>query len=638
VAADFSKLTDEQVALVASGKARAADFAPKSEKDFSQLSDDQVASIAEGKSKYEDFISPKTGKPMPSIGKTIGANLEDVAALGGRAGVAGVGGAIGQTIYDVGKAERPGSLSEAIETMKRIGGNAKQAFFDTRDESRQELKDISDARPGLALGTKIAGTVATAPLMAARGLQGLIGAGKVGTMYGAGDALSNADSATDAVERIATGTGTGMLLHGGGTALTKGVQSAASTKVGQKVIEGVKSAGSKLAALPGQAALKTAAALTGFSEQEIKTYAQQTSKVNEIIQKSGGKISEAADRMREKLQTSIRGKRQELSGKIGSALEQSSAERNIDVNSIIKGLEASKDKINTTYGADQIKEIDDMIAMIQKENPNGLASIKSLHELKEFLQDSAKSSYAKGGQIFSRGRDAARGAKTGAAEAKRIFDKVAPEGAVHANQQLFRLHRMEDSLNKNLIAPGKSESALLAAGRGENQRAEIQLEGLGKMVGSDALGDAQKLAAAKSFGNIPLFPKDATGKAVGRMAAGAGIGYAADGTEGAAIGTALTSPLALKIILNGANVLRGAGAASAGTVSNIAEGVRKQLMSNKTVAEALTKIPSAEAQRAYIIQLMQRETNSMEKVRAAAKGEEPIAENAMERRMRTSAK
>ena len=110
---DFSKLSDEQLEQIASGKASASAFqAPtKSGPDMSWLNDDELEQVAAGQAKVQDFISSKTGKRMPSVGQTLKANLEDSVLFGGRAGVAGVGEAIGQAIYDTQNEGLPSSLS-----------------------------------------------------------------------------------------------------------------------------------------------------------------------------------------------------------------------------------------------------------------------------------------------------------------------------------------------------------------------------------------------------------------------------------------------------------------------------------------------------------------------------------------------
>jgi len=75
-----------------------------------------------------------------------------------------------------------------------------------------------------------------------------------------------------------------------------------------------------------------------------------------------------------------------------------------------------------------------------------------------------------------------------------------------------------------------------------------QLERLSRVSGVPMAQKAEDLATARTFANPDLLPMDTTGKSPGRLAAGAAVGLLASGGTpmGAAIGSALTSPFALK--------------------------------------------------------------------------------------------
>lgn len=172
-----------------------------------------------------------------------------------------------------------------------------------------------------------------------------------------------------------------------------------------------------------------------------------------------------------------------------------------------------------------------------------------LNRIKQMLQDVAEKSYASPGEIFSYAGPAAHAAKSGAAEARGLLSKEFPAIA-KANEKLSRLHEWEDLHNANLIAAGKPEAALLSAGTGGNPRNVKALRELGELVDMDMLGEAQKLAAMRTFGSPKLMPADLTGKSMARLTVGGGLGYLMGDETGAAAGLALTSPMALRGLID----------------------------------------------------------------------------------------
>jgi hypothetical protein len=131
---------------------------------------------------------------------------------------------------------------------------------------------------------------------------------------------------------------------------------------------------------------------------------------------------------------------------------------------------------------------------------------------------------------------------------------------------------------------------LFAAGSGANPRNAATLRELEKASGVPVMQRAKDLATAKTFANPGLTPSDYTGKVVGRMALGAGIGYGIDGGEGAAIGGALASPFALKYGINAMNL----GRDLVKHVPNFAKLQRE----NPTTATAVTQLLNGQLKRA----------------------------------------
>jgi hypothetical protein len=331
----------------------------------------------------------------------------------------------------------------------------------------------------------------------------------------------------------------------------------------------------------GWAGRKIGSALTGEAEDVIKNYAERTDHVNEMIKQGGGDVTEMADQARKEISDGIQAKKRELNGVVRKAIASSPEEKSISINPVVEKLEAAKAKLNPNLKSDAVSEIDELISKVKGEaDESGNVNLKSLHEIKEYLQDAGKSAYAKGGQIFSRAKDAAQAAKDGAAQSRRIFNPLAPEAA-EANNQLSALHGIEDRLNPNLIKSGAPDSALMAAGSGANARNAKMLTRLEQVSGVPALQKAKDLAAARAFASPSWLPKDATGKAAARMIFGAGVGGAIDGKEGALVGGALTSPMALKVGINALNM--GKGAAS--TLPNVAQAIRQ----NSGLSTALTQ-------------------------------------------------
>lgn len=300
----------------------------------------------------------------------------------------------------------------------------------------------------------------------------------------------------------------------------------------------------------GFAAKKLSSALTGVDPGDIKTYAARTDAVNKMIKESGGDMTEASDRVRTELQSAIRSKRQSLGGEVSKALEAAPKDQSISIDPILEQLSQAKSRLNPNLKSEAVQQLDEMMKRVSNEaSANGEVSIQQLNEIKEFFQERGKSAYMKEGQIFQASKEAAQAAKGAGAVARKTLNPLVPELA-EANNRLAQLHSLEDSLNRNLIAPGKSDSALMAAGSGANPRNAKILGKLGDLSGYNITEQAQNLSAARSFANPSMLPVDKTGKAMARIAAGAGVGGVAAGPVGSLIGGALASPMTLKAGIN----------------------------------------------------------------------------------------
>ena len=90
----------------------------------------------------------------------------------------------------------------------------------------------------------------------------------------------------------------------------------------------------------------------------------------------------------------------------------------------------------------------------------------------------------------------------------------------------------------------------MSAGTGGNPRNVETLKQLGELTGSDMLGQAQELAAMRTFSNAPYLPVDTTGKSMLRSAIPSAVGFMTGGPVGAATGAVLSSPLTLKTAID----------------------------------------------------------------------------------------
>lgn len=317
----------------------------------------------------------------------------------------------------------------------------------------------------------------------------------------------------------------------------EGLSGVASEAGGQLITKGLEKG---IQALP-----KLGHALTGVSEQEIKTYAKRADQVKELAKQSDANAMEAADQLRTQYNKDISAKIKSINDEISSILTQSKKE--VESKPIIQALESYKSNLDPALWTEQVKQIDDLINRVSTSSQSGKISAAKANEIKQFLQDRASSAYRQG-DMFQIGSEAANAAKSGAAKARNLVDQVEPK-VTELNASLKKFHDIEENMNANLLKPKSPESALMAAGSGGNVRSERALKELGSMTGTPMLEQAQNLAAMRTFTNPPLMPTDVTGKSAARIGAAVGLGGVMGGPVGAAIGGAMTSPAMLKGVI-----------------------------------------------------------------------------------------
>jgi len=194
--------------------------------------------------------------------------------------------------------------------------------------------------------------------------------------------------------------------------------------------------------------------------------------------------------------------------------------------------------------------------------PKYLANIQTLQKIKQFLGDQAAGAFGGTPLGFQVGKQAANAAKQGFQEAKGLMDTIGPREISEANAALSKLHEIQDVANKSMLAEGKTASSLYAAGSGANPANAKVLKQLGEATGTDMLGDAEKIATARTFGKPSLLPVDATGKSLTRMGAAGAAGYLVGHIPGALIAEGLASPAAVKAGINAGTALGRTAAAT----------------------------------------------------------------------------
>ena len=334
-------------------------------------------------------------------------------------------------------------------------------------------------------------------------------------------------------------------------------------RAGKRTIEGVRGAErtQKMVAglknFPAETASKISSALTGIPAKEIRTYAQNLDEVNDLINKYGDDFIGMADEVKGKYNTTIQQFRRQQSQNIGTALANASPERNIPIDDISDSMREMMRKLDPDLDAEAIEEIDEILEKLEvvasRGGAEGTVNVQELFKIKEYLQETAKSAYMKGGQIMTRGKQAQRASKEGARVARKMLNRISPEIA-EANNNLSLLHSIEERINKNILKEGGSPAALGAVGSGAMTQGTKQLRLLEQVTEQPFLIEAERIAAAKRFNDPQLLPVDFTGKSVARQAIPAMIGYSMGGPTGAVIAQAFTSPMTLKVAINAGQI------------------------------------------------------------------------------------
>lgn len=337
--------------------------------------------------------------------------------------------------------------------------------------------------------------------------------------------------------------------------------------------KGLRKAGQMGADVATKATIKGGKTLTGMPEAVIENYIKKRKAIDKVIAKYGDDVTGAADELRKSMNNSISLKIGQLSDEIGEIIDGAADGVKVKASAITDALDNVRTGIDVDLNPEAIDEISELIDRVGKKGE--FLGAKEVNQVKRFLQDRAKASYLKPGQMIGSSKVAQKAAKSGARVARKLEGKIAPE-TVARNAKLQQIHQMNKQINPNILKEGKNPTAIISAGTGANQANINQLKKLGELTDKDFVSQATDLATQKSFANAPLLPVDTTGKTAARIAVGYGTGALIGGPVGGALGAALTSPYVLKKAIQAGDFSTDLAKALADTTGAVTDSVLKR--------------------------------------------------------------
>jgi hypothetical protein len=446
--------------------------------------------------------------------------LEKAATLNTRPSIAGLGagaGAAYSKLFDEGQ-----GLGEAISA-------AKEAFGSARNDEILKQEMLEKNYPSESLQGGLAGGLLTAPLTPVNSIGQAL---KLGALSGAGEAIGSGKSLIDVGLDVAGGTAGGALGYGVGKGIGKTLDKGKqlydylSNKFGDVAYKGL----SKLSLLP---------------EDVIKNYSQNTNLLDKLGNELENDLVGTVNKSKENALRTIFKTKGNLSKTIDEELSNSTNEDIIPVDNIVNALEEVKSKFNPKLRTNEINEVNNLIDQVKSVSRDGKTNLKDLYDLRDLLQENSKSSFVKPGGLFPVGKYVSRAAKAGMNEAKDLLENASPE-IQKAHDVYSKIRRIDEVLPRNLLKPLSPPGAYLAAGSGQNPTNNKILKELSAITGEDLVKPALDLATASIFKNPSIAPASETGKSFTQAALGHTLGEMFGNSK---IGTALTSPLAIKKIL-----------------------------------------------------------------------------------------
>jgi hypothetical protein len=501
------------------------------------------------------------------------------------------------------------------------GGNfsdAKQAFKEARGDENKKQALFQHFHPWSSIGGGLAGGAALSPLLpsgialadgaskAVKVANAINTGAKIGTLGGIGSALSNADSPQSAAAHVGAGFLTGGIVSGALEGVISGAQGLSSSDKAKVVKQYLSDKYNKVLSK-----------FSGLPEKDIVTYRGNTSGINKINEESGGDITIPVDNFRTNVKDSIKETKGALSSQIRGAFDSKKGQpERFSITPIIDELEKVKGQFDADLEPEQVNHIQEMIDRIKskvKGNENDEVSFADIFNIQKFLQKRSGKGFIKDGKFFPLDLGASRAAKNGYLYAKSIVDKASEE-IKDANGIYSRLHDLEDVINPNLLKDDKTPNSILVGGSGENPTNARHLRELGNLTGYPVEQEAAKLSAADKFNRPEIVPFGTTGKTLTRYVTGRAVGAGLGGIAGAigggeggrlkgagigaGIGGFISSPLAIKGLINAENSLSNSGGLS--QFSNLFTSGLEQEVTRQNLFEMLERKRENQSANSYV--------------------------------------
>lgn len=431
------------------------------------------------------------------------------------------------------------SAGEAWDQMKQSYGEAKEEEVQREDE-------LQEAHPWTTGLTSLGGNIATASLTPINSIAKAIG---LGVAQSAGYSAGRAKTGEEWAENIAIGAGAGTLGYGSAKVLPfigKGAKGAARAITPMSVQNAVKTAGE----MPKKAVRELQSYLTRIPKKDIETYARNTDKINKLIKKTGGDISEEVNFAKKTIKKNIIAIKSNLNKSIESSLHHVDKKNPLrfvkgekglqfdggfKIDDVWEGLTRDIKKLHPRLHKKALKVLEDTRQMLTdtandslkeavkrdlgdemakklfahetfgpmlRNLPLGKVSLKTMHEMKQVLYD--RISWRQG-QIFELGTTEQKILnkilKQAARKLKVQIDKVSPN-VEKVNNILHRVHVIDGELSPSILSTKAAEGAFLKVGRAGHKRNTRLLKSLERELDIDF----KSIQAGKSVANMPKPP------------------------------------------------------------------------------------------------------------------------------------
>lgn len=284
----------------------------------------------------------------------------------------------------------------------------------------------------------------------------------------------------------------------------------------------------------GSAASRVGEEVTGINKELIKNYLDKTDEINKAISEYGSDPAAHASDIRTNFNNVINQARTVINNQISRHLNDfSNAEPTVPTQSITERLLTDYTRPNEILDPESRASIKGMMDKLDAlTDENGDISVKDLYDFKKYAQKEGASAYNDLGDLIPGKEPIAMAAKNAAAVARDKLINYGPPAISVAEDTLSDIHKVQDTMNKNLFKPESAMNSLYNAGANPGGMEARTLKRLSNITGYDFLQDAKDYATVRQFSSTGLAPVDATGKSVARQLLVRGVGN----TIGSAVG------------------------------------------------------------------------------------------------------